>query len=303
MSFGELGRRGPGARTSTDYPSRGVGGPPGGQSGTEWGGSRNGNRPSQASRRAAGSDVEQTTAKITEWLRQFQYNLSLLERLAESLDAQGTRPTDESLRQVSSQQDVVEELGATVRRGLSELSRQIEALPRPEQARPRVAHAKLKRDSERVAQELTRVLNKLKQSRRNALTRKPAAMQPLSSSGGPGSYAQEPHRVGRAQFGRSDAPGDLDVMIGDERVQLQVAMQEEAINDAILQEREEEIREINQSVHKVNEIFRDLANLVDKQQHEVDQISELVEKSHQHAEKGLDQVQKAARLQPSCTLS
>ena len=120
--------------------------------------------------------------------------------------------------------------------------------------------------------------------------------RPSSSSGGP-------HRVGRAQFGPSDAPGDLDVMIGEERVQLQVAMQEEAINDAILREREEEIREINQNVHKVNEIFRDLATLVDKQQGEVDQIGELVEKSHAHAEKGLDQVQKAAKLQPSCVVS
>ena len=92
-------------------------------------------------------------------------------------------------------------------------------------------------------------------------------------------------------------------MIGDERVQLQVAMQEEAINDAILREREEEIRTINADVHKVNEIFRDLATLVDKQQADVDQIGDLVEKSHAHAEKGLDQVQKAAKLQPTCALS
>ena len=80
-------------------------------------------------------------------------------------------------------------------------------------------------------------------------------------------------------------------------------MQEEAINDAILREREEEIRTINADVHKVNEIFRDLATLVDKQQADVDQIGDLVEKSHAHAEKGLDQVQKAAKLQPTCALS
>mmetsp|Transcript_27548 Transcript_27548/g.92534 ORF Transcript_27548/g.92534 Transcript_27548/m.92534 type:complete len:93 (-) Transcript_27548:106-384(-) len=92
-------------------------------------------------------------------------------------------------------------------------------------------------------------------------------------------------------------------MIGSDRVQLQVAMQEEAINDAILREREEEIREINQNVHKVNEIFRDLAGLVEKQQADVDQIGELVEKSHAHAEKGLEQVQKAAKMQPSCAIS
>ena len=79
-------------------------------------------------------------------------------------------------------------------------------------------------------------------------------------------------------------------------------MQEEAINDAILREREEEIRTINADVHKVNEIFRDLATLVDKQQDDVDKIGELVERSHAHAEKGLDQVQKAAANQSSSAL-
>ena len=83
----------------------------------------------------------------------------------------------------------------------------------------------------------------------------------------------------------------------------QVAMQDEDIDEALVREREAELRNINADVHKVNEIFRDLATLVDKQQGEVDQIGELVEKSHAHAEKGLDQVQKAAKLQPSCVVS
>lgn len=251
------------------------------------------------------NDVGQSMAQISEWLRQFQHNLALLEGLGDSLDA---RPSDESLRQVSTQQEVVEELGSAVRAALGDLLAQIDRLPRQEQARPKAAHSKLKKDADRVGQDFTRVLNKIKQSRRSALAKSSAhsssASRPYySSSSGKSATASGPHRVGRAQFGPSDAPGDLDVMIGEERVQLQVAMQEEAINDAILAEREEEIREINQNVHKVNEIFRDLATLVDKQQNEVDQISELVEKSHQHAEKGLDQVQKAAKLQPSCTIS
>lgn len=80
-------------------------------------------------------------------------------------------------------------------------------------------------------------------------------------------------------------------------------MQDEDIDEALVREREAELRNINADVHKVNEIFRDLATLVDKQQGEVDQIGELVEKSHAHAEKGLDQVQKAAKLQPSCVVS
>lgn len=240
--------------------------------------------------------------QIGDWLQQFQHNLSLLERLCEGLE-QDSRPSDELLRQVTTQQQVVEELSASVQRGLADMNRQILALPRSEQTRPRAAAGKLKKDHDRVASDLSRIVARLKQSRRAALARPAPKVQQQRQPPKQQPRQQQPHTVGRAQFGPSDAPGDLDVMIGSERVQLQVAMQEEAINDAILREREEEIREINQSVHKVNEIFKDLATLVDKQQNDVDQISELVEKSHQHAEKGLDQVQKAAKLQPGCAIS
>ncbi|KAH8043618.1 hypothetical protein JL721_13086 [Aureococcus anophagefferens] len=52
--------------------------------------------------------------------------------------------------------------------------------------------------------------------------------------------------VGRARAAHTKLRKDFDRVQGT----LQVAMQEEAINDAILREREEEIREINQNVHK-----------------------------------------------------
>jgi t-SNARE complex subunit (syntaxin) len=52
----------------------------------------------------------------------------------------------------------------------------------------------------------------------------------------------------------------------------------------------------------VNEIFRDLATIVDKQQEEVDNIAEMTEKSHKSAAAGLEQVQKASKMQPGCLL-
>ena len=53
----------------------------------------------------------------------------------------------------------------------------------------------------------------------------------------------------------------------------------------------------------MNEIFRDLATIVNKQQDDVDDIAEMTEKSHKSAQAGLEQVQKAAKLQPSCAIS
>ncbi|EGB08451.1 hypothetical protein AURANDRAFT_71610 [Aureococcus anophagefferens] len=279
--------------------------------------------PSNAPRRSNGAPpprgLDGAVDAIAENLRQFSHNVSLLERLADHL-AGAPRASEELLRQIAAQQDVVEELARVLRKAFGDLVRRVDAAPRAEQGRARAAHAKLRKDFDRVQGTVGRAVDKIKSSRRAALGAggAAAAAAPRAGGGGaavdhrdlrvavndrPSSSSGGPHRVGRAQFGPSDAPGDLDVMIGEERVQLQVAMQEEAINDAILREREEEIREINQNVHKVNEIFRDLATLVDKQQGEVDQIGELVEKSHAHAEKGLDQVQKAAKLQPSCVVS
>jgi len=252
-------------------------------------------------------DVHTTLASISDLLQNFQQNMVLLERLGTAL-AQDPDPDEYSLSQVAAQQDVVDELAASIRKAFAEMPRKIEDLPRKEQARPKAALSKLRKDFDRVAVDLRKTIEKIKASRRAALKRNGKVTTARSGNTKPHITSgkgdlQKPHRVGQAQFGPSDAPGDLDVMIGDERIQLQVAMEEEAINDAILREREEEITEINQNVHKVNEIFKDLANLVDKQQTEVDQIGDLVEKSHAHAEKGLDQVQKAAKLQPSCAIS
>ncbi len=82
----------------------------------------------------------------------------------------------------------------------------------------------------------------------------------------------------------------------------QVAMQDEDIDEALVREREAELRNINADVHKVNEIFRDLATLVDKQQDDVDKIGDLVERSHANADLCMYQVHKAAANQSSCSL-
>ncbi|CAM9440670.1 unnamed protein product [Discosporangium mesarthrocarpum] len=71
---------------------------------------------------------------------------------------------------------------------------------------------------------------------------------------------------------------------------LQMQMQEEAINTAIIQETEEELQNINQSLYKVNEIFRDLASIVESQQEQVEHIEINTEAAHARAQQGLAQV-------------
>jgi syntaxin 7 len=65
------------------------------------------------------------------------------------------------------------------------------------------------------------------------------------------------------------------------------------MNEQIMREREEEIRNINRGMHQVNEIYKDLAHIVGSQQEHVDSIETQMEESRVNADAGLQQVEKA----------
>jgi t-SNARE complex subunit (syntaxin) len=65
------------------------------------------------------------------------------------------------------------------------------------------------------------------------------------------------------------------------------------LDESIMREREEELRNINRGMHQVNEIYKDLAHIVGSQQEQVDAIETQMEDSRANAEAGLQQVEKA----------
>lgn len=85
--------------------------------------------------------------------------------------------------------------------------------------------------------------------------------------------------------------------------QQQALLLHEELDEGLLREREEELLRINQSVVKVNEIFRDLGELVARQQEDIDAIETNVERSHAAAKQGLEQVEKAAKYQSGCVIA
>ena len=74
----------------------------------------------------------------------------------------------------------------------------------------------------------------------------------------------------------------------------QMSVHDDAINEEIMREREEEIRGIHQTVTKVNEVFKDLADIVHEQQQEIDAVQSMIGRSHEHAQSGLRQVEKVS---------
>mmetsp|Transcript_29144 Transcript_29144/g.41234 ORF Transcript_29144/g.41234 Transcript_29144/m.41234 type:complete len:164 (+) Transcript_29144:392-883(+) len=112
------------------------------------------------------------------------------------------------------------------------------------------------------------------------------------------------HQLPKSVFG--NAPGNHETTTQEEeRVQMQMQLQQERLNEEIMRERESEIRNINRGMHQVNEIYKDLAHIVSSQQEQVDQIETQMESSKVNAEQGLTHIQKAnARAENSqCTIS
>ena len=91
----------------------------------------------------------------------------------------------------------------------------------------------------------------------------------------------------------------------EERHRLEVEavadVREEDYNVRVMQEREEEILEINKKMHTVNEIYKDLAEIIDEQQDLIDNIDNSIELANADVIEGTQNVKEARQYsqQPS----
>ena len=83
---------------------------------------------------------------------------------------------------------------------------------------------------------------------------------------------------------------------------LQPVMVEQDIEEMIIEERNKDIQRLNHDLVLVNEMFKDMAEIVDRQGEAVETIHKTTEESHTRAAAGLEQVNKASELQPGCTI-
>eukprot|EP00519_Triparma_laevis_P016015 CAMPEP_0182494626 /NCGR_PEP_ID=MMETSP1321-20130603/3486_1 /TAXON_ID=91990 /ORGANISM="Bolidomonas sp., Strain RCC1657" /LENGTH=145 /DNA_ID=CAMNT_0024697769 /DNA_START=554 /DNA_END=991 /DNA_ORIENTATION=- len=100
------------------------------------------------------------------------------------------------------------------------------------------------------------------------------------------SYSDQQAQINQNR--RPDSDADLDI-----KPSSFVLKQEDTIQNDLITDRNREILQINSEMSKVNEIFKDLAGIVDGQQSEIDNIESLMEQSNMHAKKGLEQVREA----------
>jgi len=217
---------------------------------------------------------------ISDHLLQYQQNVTILQKIVQAIGTQ--QDTDELQDQYRTQLDAVNELCRRIEMRLKNLAADLDHLNRQEAARRRAAHTKLLKDFKRL------------KALQDSLAAEAARRQTR--------IAEERRKIEVANG--LDGTGQTEVVDRREReVMLRAQMQEQKVNQAIIEETEQEMLEINKKLYQVNEIYRDLAELVVDQKEQVEHIEITTEAAHSRAKAGLEQVKKAQESQPVCLIS
>mmetsp|Transcript_18586 Transcript_18586/g.34419 ORF Transcript_18586/g.34419 Transcript_18586/m.34419 type:complete len:302 (-) Transcript_18586:287-1192(-) len=301
MSFQDVGR--PGARPpqrrtqpsgSGGYSSAPSSGGSGGafSSAAAGGGSGGGGRGVQQNGAASvGGGYEQVSDSIV----QYQRNIALLEKLARNV---GTKhDTSVSQTQYNLQLEVIQQLGQRIETQFRSHESRLSTLPRSDASSLRTTHVKLTRDYRLVEQQFKTLQLDVKRKRGLAEVRAREAEEERMGRNNRGGISG----VGGVGGGGG---GDVDGAMTEEGMRWQMQIQEDKINEEIMQEREEEIKNIHKGMHQVNEIYKDLAHLVDEQQEGVDQIETQMENAKENTATGLKHIEKANESsQSQCIIS
>mmetsp|Transcript_20629 Transcript_20629/g.30531 ORF Transcript_20629/g.30531 Transcript_20629/m.30531 type:complete len:293 (-) Transcript_20629:77-955(-) len=224
------------------------------------------------------------TAKISEALTEYAQNLTILHRLVQTL---GTiKDTSELRKQFNCQQKVVEEKGRSASNELTSflalLDSNNDEIQRKDIAKYKAAHSKLNKDYNRA-----KIMeNDLKKEGMRRIKEKDTKQNEIATVEAANQNSEE-----------------TNVQELRQKQILQAQLAEEELNQAIIEETEEELGQINKSLHAVHDIFRDLALLVSQQQEQVDHIETQTDEAHNKAQEGLLQVQQANHYGPNCLIS
>lgn len=174
--------------------------------------------------------------------------------------------------------------------------RQLENLPRNEIASKRASLAKLQKDFDRIKVALPGVISDASLIK---VDRGMVGTGSSKSNNGSGFMRV----TSSSQKGIPTPPGQG----GRQQQQLQQmpkvpVLIEQDIDEMIIEERNRDIQKLNSDLIKVNEIFRELAPIIDSQGELINTVHQATHESHEEAKKGLDQVEQASKLQPGCSI-
>lgn len=215
---------------------------------------------------------------IGESLQNYQSNGHMLKQKIITLRRRTVTKADKST--LESQVRSMKDMENFIRGSLEKELRRAEALAKGEGQQARVALVKLQKDYERVRDGIQGVI-------------RDAYAVEISE--------EELHIQGAASVAGNGGVGSGNQTVFQQPRLIQ-AMQGREVDEALMQERERDIKQINQDLVLVKEMFQDMAELVDSQASAITEIADKTEASHERAKAGLTQVQQAAGHQPGCSI-
>ncbi|XP_031248765.1 syntaxin-22-like [Pistacia vera] len=154
-------------------------------------------------------------------------------------------------------------------------------------ASKKIADAKLAKDFQAV-------LKEFQKAQRLAAERETAYTPFVPHAALPSSYTAQELDISSDKSAEQRA-----VLVESRRQEVLLLDNEIAFNEAVIEERDQGIHEIQQQIGEVNEIFKDLAVLVHEQGTMIDDIGTHIENSHAATAQGKSHLVKAAKTQRS----
>ncbi|XP_051119683.1 syntaxin-22-like [Andrographis paniculata] len=143
----------------------------------------------------------------------------------------------------------------------------------------------------KLAKDFQAVLKEFQKAQRLAAERETAY--------GPVAQAASGYSPGDMERNGDKNPEQQALLMETKRQEVLLLDNEIAFNEAIIEEREQGIQEIQQQIGEVNEIFKDLAVLVHEQGTMIDDIGSNIEGSHAATAQAKSQLVKASKTQKS----
>ncbi|GFZ16644.1 syntaxin/t-SNARE family protein [Actinidia rufa] len=146
----------------------------------------------------------------------------------------------------------------------------------------------------KLAKDFQAVLKEFQKAQRLAAERETAYTPFVPQAVLPSSYT-----ASEIDIGSDKSPEQRALLVESRRQEVLLLDNEIAFNEAIIEERDQGIQEIQQQIGEVNEIFKDLAVLVHEQGTMIDDIGSNIEGAHAATAQGKSQLAKAAKTQKS----
>jgi len=209
--------------------------------------------------------ISEGYGSVSNGILQYQRNVGILSKIITNVGGANASVTE---NQFNVQIDVIRQLGSKIEVELKEKGQAMTTMSRTNASRSRTTYAKLTRDYRHVESTFKNMLLEAKRKRNNLEAQR----------------REEAEVEKRKQFEEG---------VGHDTARLQMQIKDDRINEEIMREREDEIRNINKGMHQVNEIYKDLAHIISSQQEHVDEVEEHMERANESTEAGLKQIEKA----------